>query len=124
MVLSSAWFRDPPFVSAILPTKAPSRQASVSPIVSFKQISAGITMTDKVENLVLEQIRHIRGAVDRIEQKLSDVTVRVSHLEHQLAGVHTELGHVHTELAHMNVRLDRHDKRFERIEKRLDLVEQ
>ncbi len=42
-------------------------------------------MTDNVENLVLEHLRHIRGAVDRLEQDMSDLKTHVGHIESNVA---------------------------------------
>jgi hypothetical protein len=36
-------------------------------------------MPENTENIVLEHLRHIRESVDRIEQRLDDLTTRVGH---------------------------------------------
>ena len=71
-------------------------------------------MPNGAENLVLEHLRHIRGSVDRIEQRLDDLTTRVGHLV-------TNLAHVQVQLAEHSVRFDRLEARIARIEKRLEL---
>lgn len=68
------------------------------------------------ENIVLEYLRHIRAAVDRIELRLDDLTTRVGHLKPAVAE-HS------AQLAAVNIKLDRTDGRIARIEKRLDLAE-
>ena len=41
-------------------------------------------MSENIENLVLEHLRHMRAAVDRIERRLDDLTIGV-HLETSFA---------------------------------------
>ena len=73
-------------------------------------------MTENVENLILEQLRLIRGENARTHEALSELTQRVGSLETQTANVHTDLA------AH-SLRLDRVSTRLDRIEKRLGLVD-
>lgn len=73
-------------------------------------------MTENVENLILEHIRHIRGRVDQVAEDLGTVKLRLSSLESQVAGLHGD-----NAIAHQ--RMDRIESRLERIERRLDLVE-
>ncbi len=73
-------------------------------------------MTDTIENLIIEQLRHIRKAVDRNAEEMSDVKMRLSSLERSTAGLHVDL-------AQMNYRLDMFDRRLDRIEHRLELSE-
>lgn len=56
-------------------------------------------MTDNIENLMLEQLRAIRKAVDRNAEEMSDVKMRLSSLERSTAGLHVDL-------AQINYRLD------------------
>jgi hypothetical protein len=72
-------------------------------------------MTEDVQNLVLEHLKHIRGRVDVLALDMTDVKSRVSSLE--------ELqGQLFVMLGAMSKRMDRFDERLGRIEKRLDLV--
>ncbi len=73
-------------------------------------------MTEETENLVVEMLRRIRGSVERIEQDMADVKVRLSSLE-ALQGRHL------ISFAGLNSRMDRFDERFARIERRLELVD-
>ena len=73
-------------------------------------------MTDEPNNIVLEHLRHIRRAVDRIELDLTDVKSRVSSLQ-QVQGQILAL------MGTMNQRMDRFDERLGRVERRLDLVD-
>ena len=61
------------------------------------------------DNLVLEHLRAIRGAMERLSEDMQEVKVRLGILESQYASISS--------------RLDRLDARVLRIEKRLDLVE-
>jgi hypothetical protein len=73
-------------------------------------------VTDEPNNIVLEHLRHIRRAVDRIELDLTDVKSRVSSLE-QVQGQILAL------MGTMNQRMDRFDERLGRVERRFDLVD-
>jgi chromosome segregation ATPase len=73
-------------------------------------------MADEPNNIVLEHLRHIRRAVDRLELDLTDVKGRVSVLEQVQGQILTLLGT-------MNQRMDRFEERLGRIERRLDLAE-
>ena len=73
-------------------------------------------MTENVENLILEHLRHIRGRVDQMAEDLGTVKLRLSSLESQVAGLHGD-----NAVAHQ--RMDQIDHRLERIERRLDLHE-
>jgi predicted nucleic acid-binding Zn-ribbon protein len=66
-------------------------------------------MADEANNLVLEHLGHIRGAVDAVRDDVRDINTRVGHLEHQYASLST--------------RIDRIDERLDKIEKRLDLAD-
>ena len=61
------------------------------------------------DNLVLEHLRHICGAVDALRDDMREVKDRLGILESQYASLST--------------RLDRLDGRVERIEQRLGLAE-
>ena len=59
----------------------------------------------EAENLVLEHLRHIRGAVDAMRE------------------VKSRLGILESQYANLSNRMDRLDMRVERIERRLELSE-
>ena len=65
-------------------------------------------MTD-VENIVLEHLRHIRGAVDGLREDMQEVKGRLGILESQYAN--------------MSNRMDRLDGRVFKIEQRLGLID-
>ena len=68
------------------------------------------------DNLVLAQLRAIRGILDDHTRKFDEVIGRLSSLEYHFAGFGREM-------AGINQRLDNLDRRVTRIELRLDLVE-
>ena len=61
------------------------------------------------DNIVLEHLRHIRGAVDGLRDDMREVKSRLGILESQYAN--------------LSNRLDRVDGRIERIEQRLNLTD-
>ncbi|MDE0059322.1 MAG: hypothetical protein OXP07_14465 [Defluviicoccus sp.] len=76
-------------------------------------------MNDDVENLVLEQLRTIRGEIAdlrrEVRSELGDVRQRVSSIERHLANLQSDVALVHQ-------RLDHQGERLERIERRLELA--
>ena len=73
-------------------------------------------MSEKIESLVLEHLRHIRTRVDRVADDMADVKVRLTSLETQVAGLHLDMAHMHS-------RIDRVDNRISRIETRLEIAD-
>ncbi|KIZ38809.1 MULTISPECIES: hypothetical protein [Rhodopseudomonas] len=62
-----------------------------------------------IDSIVLEQLRHIGGALDGLRDDMREVKQRLGILESQYASISN--------------RLDRMDLRIERIERRLDLTD-
>jgi hypothetical protein len=73
-------------------------------------------MSGEIDNLVLEHLRHIRAGVDLTNQKIGELTFRVSILEGNVASLQAQY-------AHISARIDRVDGRLENIERRLGLVD-
>ncbi len=63
----------------------------------------------ETDHIVLEHLRHIRGANDDVRDDIREIKQRVGNLENQYAN--------------MSNRLDRMDVWIERIERRLDLTD-
>jgi len=80
-------------------------------------------MGGDTDNIVLEHLRYIRGAVDQTNHKLSDLTIRVGMIETQFAGVEREIAGLYAQYAHVSTRIDRVDLRLEKIERRLSLID-
>jgi hypothetical protein len=79
-------------------------------------------MTENVESLVLEHLRHIRGRVDQIGEDIQDLKHRMSSLESAMVGVKREITHGDETDARQQVSIDRLVERVERIERRLELL--
>jgi hypothetical protein len=65
-------------------------------------------MAQEADNLVLEHLRYIRGAVDGLREDMHEVKTRLGLIEETCAS--------------LSRRLDRLDERVDRIERRLDLT--
>jgi hypothetical protein len=70
----------------------------------------------ETDNVVLEHLRHIRGAIDGLPEDMREVKQRLGILENQYANLEIQY-------ASVSGRLDRMDGRIERIERRLDLTD-
>jgi hypothetical protein len=79
-------------------------------------------MTDNVENIVLEHLRHIRLRVDQIADDMSDLKHRMSSLESAMVSVKHEVAHGDETDARQQVTLDKLVDRIQRIENRLELI--
>lgn len=78
-------------------------------------------MSDNVENMVLEHLRHIRSRVDQIADDMSDLKHRMSSLESAMVSVKYEVAHGDETDARQQVTLDKIIDRIQRIERRLEL---
>jgi len=78
-------------------------------------------MTDDIDNLILEHLRHIRGRVDQLAEDMTDIKHRMTSLETGMALVKREVVAGDDTDARQQVSLDRLVLRIERIEKRLEL---
>lgn len=78
-------------------------------------------MSENIENLVLEHLRHIRGRVDQISSDVSDLKGRISSLEMSMVGVKRELTYGDEVDARQQISLDKIGERLARIEQRLEI---
>lgn len=78
-------------------------------------------MTENIENLVLEHLRHIRGRVDQIAEDMGDLKHRMSGLEQAMNLVKREINLSEETDARQQITLDKLAERIERIERRLEL---
>jgi chromosome segregation ATPase len=88
----------------------------------LKYPSGEFTVTENVENLILEQLRLIRGDTANIKADVSEVKMPLTSLKERLTLVERGIANLHGDLAIVQLRLDRQGDRIERIEKRLDLT--
>jgi predicted nuclease with TOPRIM domain len=65
-------------------------------------------MAEEPQNLLIEHLRYIRGAVDGLREDMHEVKTRLGLIEETCAS--------------LSRRLDRLDDRVDRIERRLDLM--
>jgi len=79
-------------------------------------------MSDNVENLIIEHLRHIRRRVDDIADDMKDVKHRLSILEGGNSLIRREILLGEETDARQQISLDRVVERLERIERRLDLA--
>jgi hypothetical protein len=79
-------------------------------------------MTENVDNLVLEHLRHIRGRVDQISDDVGDLKQRMSGLESAMNLVRREVSLGDEIDARQQSALDKLQNRIERIERRLELL--
>jgi uncharacterized protein (UPF0335 family) len=80
-------------------------------------------MTENVESVIIEHLRHIRGRVDRIAEDMSDMKHRMSSLESAMVLVKREVSAGDETDARQQLSLDRLLDRIERIERRLELAD-
>lgn len=78
-------------------------------------------MTENVENLILEQLRKIRGVQDDQSAQLDQLLTRMNGVEKQLSRITRDEATNYAELIDDRHRLDAVVKRIERIERRLEL---
>ncbi len=79
-------------------------------------------MSDNVENIVLEHLRHIRSRVDQISDDMSDLKHRMSSLELSTVSIKHEVAHSDETDARQQITLDKIIDRIQRIERRLELI--
>ena len=73
-------------------------------------------MTEHFDNLVLEQLRPIRGVLEGVAADVSDLKLGMSSLEEHM-------GSQQVQFAGLNRRMDRFDERMTRVERRLGLLD-
>jgi len=76
-------------------------------------ILRSVNMTENLENLILEHLRHIRGRVDQMAEELGAVKPRLSSLETQVAGLRGDNAVAHQRMDHIDQRLDRIAQRLD-----------
>jgi uncharacterized coiled-coil protein SlyX len=79
-------------------------------------------MTDDVENLMLEHVKRFQASLDRVEHKISELTVRFANLESGQSLIMQHLAHFSAADAAQQVAIDRIGGRLDRIERRLEIA--
>ena len=78
-------------------------------------------MTENIESLVLEHLRHIRGRVDKIADDMDDLKLRMSSLENAMVLVKREVNFGDETDARQQITLDRLSARIDRLERRAEI---
>lgn len=76
---------------------------------------------DNIENLMLEHLKRFQATLERVENKVDELIIRVGHLEVAMGGVKRDVAHIEETQADLSVRVDKLAGRLERVEKRLEL---
>jgi predicted nucleic acid-binding Zn-ribbon protein len=76
----------------------------------------GLSVTDNVENMTLKFMRRLDTRLDRLENDIGDIKLRVTATEEHLASIMMSM-------AGVNSRMDKIDDRLSRVERRLDLTD-
>ncbi len=71
-------------------------------------------MSQNVENLILEHLRHIRSDLDGMKEDLREIKSRLTSLESAMAGLKRDNAGLYGDMA----------ERVERIERQLDLQDE
>ena len=79
-------------------------------------------MTDTVENLMLEHLKRFQATLERVENKIGELTHRMANVEGSIASVIQHLGHQAGTIAAQQVAFDNMSSRLDRIERRLELA--
>lgn len=85
-------------------------------------LQGGLTMSDNVDNLVLEHLRALRGGQDRIESELREVAARLTSLEASTAAGRRDSAHNYEEIIRQQSSIDQIKARIDRIERRLEIT--
>ena len=79
-------------------------------------------MEDKIENLMLEHLKRFQATLDRVENKIGELTTRTANLESGIASITQHLAHHASTIAAQQVAMDRTNDRLDRIERCLELA--
>jgi hypothetical protein len=90
-------------------------------VLDFDQLEEP-TMTENVENLVLEQLRAIRADIGELKENDKEMLQRLARLEMGQANINHGLAFAQDTSAEQSLRYDRLKERIERIERRLELI--
>ncbi len=80
-------------------------------------------MADHVENLMLEHLKRFQATLERIEQRLGELTIRQTETHSAVLGLRRDRVNDAEISAHLQVQLDGVKERLDRIERRLDLAD-
>jgi predicted nucleic acid-binding Zn-ribbon protein len=79
-------------------------------------------MVDEATNLIMEQLRILRRGQERLQETVSAMRADLSEVKVRMSGFELNLAHLHTQIVVQNARMDRIEGRLEGIERHLDLT--
>lgn len=77
---------------------------------------------ENVENIMLEDLRHMRQRIDQTADDMREVKHRLATVEATQGTILQHTGHLASSIAQQQVSFDRKSERIEHIEKRLQLT--
>jgi septal ring factor EnvC (AmiA/AmiB activator) len=78
-------------------------------------------MTDEPTNLVLEQLRAIRGEIAQTNLKIGTLAESMVAMRRQIDDLRTDIHGLRTDIQMIAIAVDQHTARLDRIEARLNL---
>jgi hypothetical protein len=78
-------------------------------------------MTDNVENMMLEHLKRFQTTLERIESKISELTIRQNETHSAVISLRRDQAQDAEVSAHLQVQLDAVRDRLDRIERRIEL---
>ena len=79
-------------------------------------------MSEKVENLMLEHLKRFQATLERIESKISELTMRQNETHSAGIGLRRDQAQDAEVAAHLQVQLDAVRDRLDRIERRIEIT--
>ena len=79
-------------------------------------------MSEKVENLMLEHLKRFQVTLERIESKISELTMRQNETHSAVIGLRRDQAQDAEVSAHLQVQLDAVRDRLDRIERRIEIT--
>jgi low affinity Fe/Cu permease len=79
-------------------------------------------MSGKVENLMLEHLKRFQATLERIESKISELTMRQNETHSAVIGLRRDQAQDAEVAAHLQVQPDAVRDRLDRIERRIEIT--
>jgi low affinity Fe/Cu permease len=79
-------------------------------------------MSEKVDNLMLKHLKRFQATLERIENKISELTMRQNETHSAVIGLRRDQAQDAEVAAHLQVQLDAVRDRLDRIERRIEIT--
>jgi hypothetical protein len=79
-------------------------------------------MSEKVDNLMLKHLKRFQAPLERIENKISELTMRQNETHSAVIGLRRDQAQDAEVSAHLQVQLDAVRDRLDRIERRIEIT--